>query len=413
MRNTGDRAIAAVLWLVLCAAGVGKVDAQWSVTTLPSPDGKAWSVAHGVFGGNIVGEAEFEGKVRPVLWVSSSSSWADLTPPNAVGTLAVARAVYGSQQVGSAEIPIDENGGASVHAGRWSGSAESWVDLNPSGPNVRGSEGLSLTIDQQVGVVIIENDQEPGLHWHASLWSGTPGSWIDLHPEGATDSVARGVSNGHQVGDVAFADTTHAALWHGSAATWTDLNPPTATSSWATGIWADEQVGQAIVGGVARASLWKGSASTWVDLHPQGLVSSAAVAAFDGWQAGLASDGTNAHACVWRGSRASREDIHALLPADFTDSQAEAVWSDSAFVYVAGSALRSTTGQWQAVLWTKYIGGGLCLADFNHDGFVNGDDYDAFADAFDQADAAADVNGDGFVNGDDYDAFADAFDSGC
>lgn len=54
-----------------------------------------------------------------------------------------------------------------------------------------------------------------------------------------------------------------------------------------------------------------------------------------------------------------------------------------------------------------------CPADFNGDGFVNGDDYDGFATAFDVADAAADFNGDGFVNGDDYDAFASAFDAGC
>ncbi|NUQ53935.1 MAG: hypothetical protein HUU19_14725 [Phycisphaerales bacterium] len=54
-----------------------------------------------------------------------------------------------------------------------------------------------------------------------------------------------------------------------------------------------------------------------------------------------------------------------------------------------------------------------CPADVNADGFVNGDDYDAFASAFDVADAEADFNGDGFVNGDDYDAFASAFDGGC
>ncbi|CAG0974816.1 partial Anti-sigma-I factor RsgI3, partial [Gammaproteobacteria bacterium] len=54
-----------------------------------------------------------------------------------------------------------------------------------------------------------------------------------------------------------------------------------------------------------------------------------------------------------------------------------------------------------------------CLSDFNNDGFVNGDDYDLFAEAFDNAAAAADVNADGFVNGDDYDAFAEAFDAGC
>ncbi|MBL8761981.1 MAG: PQQ-binding-like beta-propeller repeat protein, partial [Phycisphaerae bacterium] len=54
-----------------------------------------------------------------------------------------------------------------------------------------------------------------------------------------------------------------------------------------------------------------------------------------------------------------------------------------------------------------------CPADFNHDGFVNGDDYDAFAEVFDAADPAADLNHDGFVNGDDYDLFAEHFDAGC
>ncbi|MFO0833779.1 MAG: hypothetical protein U0638_02320 [Phycisphaerales bacterium] len=55
----------------------------------------------------------------------------------------------------------------------------------------------------------------------------------------------------------------------------------------------------------------------------------------------------------------------------------------------------------------------VCLADYNCDHFVNGDDYDSFASMFDVADPAADLNADGFVNGDDYDAFASAFDAGC
>ncbi|MCC6968825.1 MAG: hypothetical protein IT434_01260 [Phycisphaerales bacterium] len=56
---------------------------------------------------------------------------------------------------------------------------------------------------------------------------------------------------------------------------------------------------------------------------------------------------------------------------------------------------------------------GYCTSDFNLDGFVNGDDYDAFASAFDLATFEADINRDGFVNGDDYDTFASAFDAGC
>ncbi|MFO0833490.1 MAG: GC-type dockerin domain-anchored protein [Phycisphaerales bacterium] len=57
--------------------------------------------------------------------------------------------------------------------------------------------------------------------------------------------------------------------------------------------------------------------------------------------------------------------------------------------------------------------GYVCSADFNLDGFVNGDDYDAFASLFESGDIGADVNHDGFVNGDDYDAFASSFEAGC
>ncbi|NUQ52696.1 MAG: hypothetical protein HUU19_08365 [Phycisphaerales bacterium] len=54
-----------------------------------------------------------------------------------------------------------------------------------------------------------------------------------------------------------------------------------------------------------------------------------------------------------------------------------------------------------------------CLADIDANGFVNGDDYDLFASAFDAADPAADLDANGFVNGDDYDLFASAFEMGC
>jgi hypothetical protein len=55
----------------------------------------------------------------------------------------------------------------------------------------------------------------------------------------------------------------------------------------------------------------------------------------------------------------------------------------------------------------------ICAADFDCDGFVNGNDYDGFADAFDAGRAEADVNSDGLVNVEDYDLFAIGFDAGC
>ncbi len=55
----------------------------------------------------------------------------------------------------------------------------------------------------------------------------------------------------------------------------------------------------------------------------------------------------------------------------------------------------------------------VCPADFDGDGFVTGDDFDAFALAFVAGSLAADVNGDGSVTGDDFDAFTSAFELGC
>lgn len=54
-----------------------------------------------------------------------------------------------------------------------------------------------------------------------------------------------------------------------------------------------------------------------------------------------------------------------------------------------------------------------CPSDFNHDGFVTGDDFDAFVAVFIVGDPAADFNHDGFVTADDYDSYVDAFFGGC
>lgn len=54
-----------------------------------------------------------------------------------------------------------------------------------------------------------------------------------------------------------------------------------------------------------------------------------------------------------------------------------------------------------------------CAADFNNDGFANGDDYDAFVAAFEAGDLLADFDCDLFVSGDDFDAFNAAFTAGC
>ncbi|MDX2117970.1 MAG: EF-hand domain-containing protein [Planctomycetota bacterium] len=54
-----------------------------------------------------------------------------------------------------------------------------------------------------------------------------------------------------------------------------------------------------------------------------------------------------------------------------------------------------------------------CGADFNADGFLTFEDFDAFVAAFENGDAIADFNADGFLTFEDFDAFVAAFESGC
>ncbi|MEK6702956.1 MAG: hypothetical protein AABZ53_11885 [Planctomycetota bacterium] len=146
---------------------------------------------------------------------------------------------------------------------------------------------------------------------HAMLWNGSASSQIDLHPVVALNSVALGVFDGEQVGQVQIGDAIHASLWTGLASSWVDLHPLGATQSAALGVFAGQQAGYAHVDGVAHASFWTGSASSWVDLHPAGSRWSSASGIGDGQQVGGAQFGesTHDHASLWTGSAASWVDL--------------------------------------------------------------------------------------------------------
>ena len=55
----------------------------------------------------------------------------------------------------------------------------------------------------------------------------------------------------------------------------------------------------------------------------------------------------------------------------------------------------------------------FCPSDFDHDGFVTGDDFDGYVAAFELGLSSADFNGDNFADFFDYDAFVTAFEAGC
>ncbi len=82
---------------------------------------------------------------------------------------------------------------------------------------------------------------------------------------------------------------------------------------------------------------------------------------------------------------------------------------ESGEMYLLTSSVLGPTGSTGAV-WHIAV---RCPADFVRDGFVNGNDFDAFVDLFILGDPGADWDHNTFVNGDDFDGFTAAFEAGC
>ncbi len=243
---------------------VGTADshaALWSGTAASwidlHPAGATSSHGWSASGAQQVGVASFSGVDHAGLWSGSALTWIDLHPPMATGD-SVSYGIDGAQQVGVADIAGHD------HAGLWSGSALSWIDLHPAG--VIDSVARAIHGGQQVGYTFDGT-------YSAALWSGSAASWLSLQPEemGELGSFALDVHDGQQVGYINISipgvPELHASLWTGTAASWVDLHPVGTSNSVARGVHSGLQVGDTIVGGKRRAALWSGNAASWIDLH--------------------------------------------------------------------------------------------------------------------------------------------------
>ncbi|HTF89664.1 MAG TPA: hypothetical protein VK843_14715 [Planctomycetota bacterium] len=240
----------------------------------------------------------------------ASAQWivVSLHPPGSPGSQA--RSVHSGQQIGSNIV------GGAWHASLWSGTAGSIIDLHPSaGPD--WSEGWGMDGSQQVGRARL------GGIWRASLWTGTASSWINLAAAGSTESMAHAVDAGQQVGWTYLTGSFYASLWTGSAGSFVNLNPVGATRSSALGVKAGVQAGWASIGGVDRAGMWSGTSASWIDLHPAGAIGSSARDVDGTQQVGdIADFNFTGRASLWTGSAASWVD---LSPAGSGESIAHAV----------------------------------------------------------------------------------------
>lgn len=239
---------------------------------------------------------------------AAQSQWAVTNLHPAEATESQAYAIDGVQQVGVAFVD------GAFRASLWNGTPASWVSLDPVGAS--SSQAVAVRGGRQAG------NAWSGGGWRASLWNGAAASWVNLHPAGALRSFATGVDGGQQAGYARVGGADHASLWSGTANSWVDLHPAGATSSRALAIDSGKQAGYAYVGVFHRASLWSGTAGTWVDLHPAVAGWSEAYAIDGGMQAGLALVGGTWSASLWSGTAGSWVNLH---PAGATGSYAFAI----------------------------------------------------------------------------------------
>ena len=346
--------------------------AGWAVIML-EPSGWydwAWSIGCGVSGGQQAGAAAFAPGMRlhASLWSGSRDSWVDLHPSGSEYESSEAYGVAAGRQVGYVKFAPDSPYPYSEHAALWAGSPEIWVDLHPAW--ARGSRAYRVSGDQQVGFGTVYNAT------HAALWSGAPESGVDLHPSGTVweGSAAYGIDEGQQVGIVNRYDEhdqqyhTHASLWSGTPESWVDIHPQEAIESYANDVSDGQQVGSAdffIWNKRERkyitqrhAGTWNGTAASWVDLHPDGYEGSWAGGASHGYQAGSAwlSDGFE-HAGVWSGTPESWIDLGALLHPYYWYSAAEDIEVTDTDVWVVGWACWWDLDwvYYDAVMWHKKL----------------------------------------------------------
>jgi hypothetical protein len=261
-----------------------------------------------------------------------------LNPPGA--SVSAAWGAYNGWQIGNA-------GGLSIQsAALWHGTPASAIPLNTSGTSI--SYGLGIGGSQQVGMA---NGVITGNAFHAFLWTGSAGAYVDLNPAGYDHSAAYATDGTYQAGQAASGGVIHAMLWSGSAGWAVDLNPAGYDTSHAYGAWNGQQVGIGTVGGVDHALLWSGSPTAFVDLN--GSFDATDAYAMDGtYQVGSgagAATGGETHALKWSGTAASVVDIHS---AAYTLTVADGIGAN----VIAGYGSGPTTGyKTHALAWVGGI----------------------------------------------------------
>ncbi|HLO40876.1 MAG TPA: GC-type dockerin domain-anchored protein [Phycisphaerales bacterium] len=376
--------------------------AQWTSQSLhpASFPGSSW--IEGGARGHLTGRVEHDQTEQAALWDIAAAQCTLLHP--ATATYSAVRAADANTVFGRARFDLD------LHAAAWSGDASTFLDLNPS--FAQGSEIYSAHGGLQAGYFYTAASFP-----QAALWSGAAETCASLNPPSAIGSIAFATAGPLQAGFAIQSGIQCAGFWSGTADSWQSLHPQGAHASIASAIDLDPLHPQdAIIAGfiqfepdIPHAAIWR-TDGQWIDLHDPAYLSSQILAAADGYQVGIVRSESSTHASLWHSAADLRLDLHAILPDTYSDSVATAVWIDHGVLHVAGHAYSPVSARSEAMLWSYVL---PCPSDFDHSGFVDGDDFSAFIISFDAGDAAADFDQSGFVDTEDFTAFITAFESGC
>ena len=249
-----------------------------------------------------------------------------------------------------------------------------FVDLHPDG--FGNSYAAATSGGQQVGWGTPGGSwqEPPGTGTHALLWSGTADSVVDLHPSGFAEpkywSWAVGLSGGQEVGALSLyvhsgptpgerGDREHAYAWSGSAASAEDLSRND----------YQERLSRYQAEGVGHP--WNVNFDEVPLPYPIVARFMTAVAPMPGYElpSGFTSGGVwgedvtngrhgrvgwgDGHALYWPGPGEPAVDLHAFVPAEYVASRATGVDADGNIVGVAITPLGPppSGGESHAVMW--------------------------------------------------------------
>lgn len=242
-------------------------------------------------GGYQYGTADTDG-TRAARWNDTSASYEDWTPQGAVES-AFFTAWNG---LGGGWAQFD----GVRQAVLWNTGPQDYVNLSPAG----AIDSAVCAIDEsgQYGDVTF-GDNIPRAAW----WTGSAGSFVDLNPVGSEASQIIGARDGLRVGQTVYSGQRHATVWANNNSTVLDLSPAGSSDSILMDTVASYQTGWTTWGGVDKASFWNSSAGSYEDLHSSlvGYVKSQAYA-IQIWNgeiqifgAAWTGNGNEHHAVMW------------------------------------------------------------------------------------------------------------------